>query len=195
MTTTIVEPDAGAFRLPPLATAESLDNFTGGQLPADDPRVPALLDGASAAVRRYCRWHIAPVLEETLTVDGPGGDVLLLPTGRLLSLVEVTDGGRQVPVSSLDVSAAGMIGRPAGHWSGRFGAVTARVRHGHDLAAVPDVAQIVRQVVANALSSPMGVTREQAGAISVSWSMTAPNVSGGLSLLARDLDVLNEYRI
>ncbi|MDI3330134.1 MAG: hypothetical protein QJR09_05275 [Micrococcus sp.] len=194
MTTQVIEPDPDAFRLPPLATPEALAEYTGGKIPASDPRAKTLLDGASAAVRRYCRWHVAPVLEETLTEDGPGGTVLHLPTGRLLSLVEVTDGGRPVELSTLDVSRAGMIERGAG-WSARFGGVTARVRHGWDLAAVPDVSQIVLQVVANALSSPMGVTREQAGSISVSWAMTAPNTSGGLSLLERDLAVLNEYRI
>ena len=195
MTTVIIEPEPDAFRLPPLVTPEALSNASDGQVDAADPRVLPLLNGASAAIRKYCRWHIAPVLEESLTVDGSGADVLNLPTARLLSLVEVTNDARPVPVAELDASPAGMISRRGGCWSSRFSGVTARVRHGYDLAAVPDVAQIVVQVVTNALSSPMGVTREQAGAISVTWSMTAPNVAGGLSLLERDLAVLNEYRI
>lgn len=195
MTTQIIEPQPDAFQLPPLATAEALSVATGGQVSASDPRVLPLLQGASTAVRKYCRWHIAPVLEESLTVDGPGADVLHLPTGRLLSLVEVTEEGRPVPVIGLDVSRAGMISRRSGVWSSRFSGVTARVRHGHDLAAVADVSQIVLQVVTNALASPMGVTREQAGALSVSWSMTGPNVAGGISLLERDLSVLAGYRI
>lgn len=195
MTTVIIEPEPDAFRLPPLVTAEALSAATGDEVEASDPRVLPLLDGASAAIRKYCRWHVAPVLEESLTVDGSGADVLELPTARLLSLVEVTDDARPVPVAELDASQAGMISRRGGCWSSRFSGVTARVRHGYDLAAVPDIAQIVVQVVSNALASPMGVTREQAGAMSVSWSMTAPNVAGGLSLLDRDLAVLNAYRI
>lgn len=195
MTTVIIEPDPDAFQLPPLATPEQLAEATGQQVPASDPRVLPLLNGASAAVRKYCRWHVAPVLEESLTVDGPGSSVVHLPTARLLSLVEVSNDGQPVPVAALDVSRAGMIERRGGCWSSRFSGVSARVRHGYDLAAVADISQIVVQVVSNALASPMGVTREQAGAMSVSWSMTAPNVAGGLSLLERDLAVLNEYRI
>lgn len=194
-TTQIIEPEPGAFRLPPIATAKQVEDFTGGQLSADDERVALLVDGASAAIRRHCGWHIAPVLEESLTVDGPGGSVLHLPTGRLRSLVEVTDAGAPIPVEGLDASAAGMIERRSGSWSSRFSGVTARVRHGHDVEAVADVSQIVLQVVANALSSPMGVTTETAGAMSVTWSMTGPNVAGGLSLLGRDLAVLDKYKI
>lgn len=195
MTTVVIEPDPSAFELPPLVTAQALSDATDGQVPADDPRVLPLLKGASAAIRKYCRWHIAPVLEESLTVDGSGAAVQHFPTARLLSIVEVTNDGVPLPVAGLDASAAGMIERRSGVWSCRFSGVTARVRHGYDLAAVPDVAQIVVQVVSNALASPMGVTREQAGAIAVSWSMTGPNVAGGISLLERDLAVLSQYRI
>ena len=74
-----------------------------------------------------------------------------------------------------------------------FQRVQVTMTHGFDSA--PDVAQVVRQIVANAISSSMGATREQAGQVSVSWSLTAPNVAGGISLLARDLAVLDSYRL
>lgn len=195
MTTEIIEPEAGAFRLPALVTAAEFSAWTGGKVPITDPRVEPLLAGASAGVRRYCGWHIAPVLEETLTGDGPGGRILLLPTGRLRSVVSVDNGGYPVEVSSVDASAMGMLELRSGWWSSRLGAVSVRVRHGFDLADVPDVQQIIKQVTANALSSPMGATREQAGMVSISWATTAPGVSGGLSLLQRDLEVLAPFKI
>ncbi|UVK62548.1 head-to-tail adaptor [Arthrobacter phage TaylorSipht] len=195
MTTTIVEPVAAAFRLPPLVTAEEFSTWTGGKIAADDPRVAPLLAGASAGVRRFCGWHIAPVLEETLVGDGPGGRLLLLETGRLLSVVSVDNGGEPVDAGAVDVSKSGMLELRAGRWSSRFGAVSVRVRHGWDLADVEDVKQIIKQVTANALASPMGATREQAGTISISWATTAPGVSGGLSLLERDLAVLATYKL
>ncbi|QRI45417.1 head-to-tail adaptor [Arthrobacter phage Leona] len=195
MTTEIIEPEAGAFRLPPLVTAAEFSAWTGGKVPATDPRVEPLLAGASAGIRRYCGWHIAPVLEETLAGDGPGGRILLLPTGRLLSVVSVDNGGSAVDVAKVDASKLGMLELRDGWWSSRFGAVSVRVRHGYDLADVADVAQIVKQVTANALSSPMGATREQAGMVSISWATTAPGVSGGLSLLQRDLQVLAPFKI
>jgi hypothetical protein len=154
--------------------------------------------GASAGVRRWCGWHIAPVLEETLTGDGPAGRLLLLPTGRLLAVLEASDAGTVLDVSGVDFSRSGMVELPrtsGAWWSGRLGAVSVRVRHGYDLADVPDVAQIVKQLTANALASPMGATREQAGTVSVAWATTAPGVSGGLSLLQRDMDILAAFKI
>jgi hypothetical protein len=196
VTTTIIEPDEDAFRLPPLVTPEEFSAWTGGKVQAADPRVGPLLAGASAGIRRWCGWHIAPVLEETLTGDGPGGRLVLLPTGRLLSVLSATNAGADVDVDGLDFSRHGMIElHEGGAWSSRFGTVSVRVRHGWDLVDVPDVAQIIKQVTANALSSPMGATREQAGTVSVAWATTAPGVAGGLSLLQRDLDVLAAFRI
>ena len=67
----------------PLLSADQFAAATGGQVAASDARLGPLLDAASAAVRRYCGWHIGPVAEETLVLDGPGGDLLVLPTLRL----------------------------------------------------------------------------------------------------------------
>lgn len=196
MTTVVIEPDGAAFRLPPLVTPEEFSAWTGGKVPPGDPRLVPLLAGASAGVRRWCGWHIAPVLEETLTGDGPAGRLLLLPTGRLLSVLSGSNAGAAVDVDALDFSRAGMVELSGGgSWSGRLGAVSLRVRHGYDVADVADVAQIIKQVTANALASPMGATREQAGTVSVAWATTAPGVSGGLSLLQRDLDVLAAFKI
>jgi hypothetical protein len=198
VTTEIVEPDGDAFRLPPLVTAAEFSAWTGGKIPEADPRLEPLLLGASAGVRRWCGWHIAPVLEETLTGDGPAGRLLLLPTGRLLAVLEASDAGTVLDVSGVDFSRSGMVELPrtsGAWWSGRLGAVSVRVRHGYDLADVPDVAQIVKQLTANALASPMGATREQAGTVSVAWATTAPGVSGGLSLLQRDMDILAAFKI
>jgi hypothetical protein len=195
VTTTIIEPEEGAFLLPPFVTAEEFSAWTGGKIAANDPRVEPLLRGASAGLRRWAGWHIAPVLEETLTGDGPGGRLLILPTGRLLSVVSVDNAGETVDSSTVDASKSGMLELQAGVWSARFGSVSVRVRHGWDLAGVPDISQIIKQAVAMALASPMGATREQAGTISISWATTAPGVSGGLSLLARDLELLAPFKI
>lgn len=195
MTTEIIEPAAEAFRLPPLVTAAEFAAWTNGKISAEDPRVLPLLNGASSGIRRYCGWHIAPVLEETLTGDGPGGRILLLPTGRLSAVLSADNAGIPVNLADVDVSAAGMVELRGGNWSARFGSVSARVRHGFDLADVADVAQIVKQVTANALASPMGATREQAGTVSIAWATTAPGVSGGLSILERDFAILNALKI
>ena len=195
MTTTIIEPAADVFRWPAFVTPAEFSAWTKGQVAETDPRLQPLLDGASAGIRRYVGWHIAPVVEETLAGDGPGGGLLMLPTGRLRALVSADNGGYPVDLAAVDWSKHGMLELRSGWWSSRLGAVSVRVQHGYDLADVEDVKQIVKQVTANALASPMGATREQAGTVSISWATTAPGVSGGLSLLQRDLEVLAPFKI
>lgn len=196
MTTTIIDPVEEAFRLPPLVTAEDFAAWTEGKIAKTDPRLDALLRGASAGVRRWCNWHIAPVLEETFVLDGPGARTALLPTANLVDVLEVIDAGRTLDPARLDRSRHGMIELAHGaRFTDRLGQLVVRVRHGHDLADVDDVAQIIKQTVANALASPMGATREQAGTVSISWATTAPGVSGGLSLLERDYALLAPFRI
>lgn len=195
MTTTIIEPAVDAFRWPSFVTPAEFSAWTKGKVPETDPRLEPLLKGASAGIRRFAGWHIAPVVEETLVGDGPGGTIALLPTGRLLAVLSVDNGGYPVDVVDVDFSKAGMLGLWSGRWTARYGGVSVRVRHGYDLADVEDVKQIVKQVTANALASPMGATREQAGTVSISWATTAPGVAGGMSILERDLAVLAAYKI
>lgn len=181
--------------IPPLLSPEQFAQGTGGKILAGDPRVPLLIDGATAAIRRYCGWHIAPVIIEDLKFDGPGGSVLVLPTLRVQEVEKVVERGVLLEEDAhYEWSANGEIRRLARQsWTYRWRAIDVTLRHGFDSAA--DLTQIVQQVVANALASPMGATREQAGQVSVSWATTAPGVSGGLSLLERDLAILNTYRL
>lgn len=184
----------------PLVTPLQLSDYTQGKVAAGDPRVAGLIDGATAAVRRYCGWHIAPAFTETVLLDGSGGSVLTLPTLHLTALSAVTENGTALteyaPVDGsgdFEWSVLGSVRRVRGLWTERYRAVSVTMTHGFD--AAPDVAQIILQVTAAALSSPMGATREQAGQLAVSWATTAPGVSGGLSLLGRDLATLSLYRI
>lgn len=179
---------------PAFVTLEVVEALTNGEVLADDERTQLLVAGAVAGIRRYCRWHIAPIIADTLEVAVPFGGVrldALLPTHQLRKVLEVRVDGR-------------VIEQPAwtrdGHvWAGYLGAgshvIHADVHHGYRADEVADLVAIVAQVVAIAQSSPTGATREQAGALSVSWATTAPGVSGGLTLLDRDMALLDAYRI
>lgn len=177
----------------PLATPEELQTYSKGQIRADDPRAALLLGGASAAVRRYCRWHVTPVILDSVRLDGRGGPDLALKTLRLVDVVRIAEEGRPLDAAALEWSELGNIRHPRGCWTNRYRAIDVEFLHGFEDA--DDVKAVVLQVVANALSSPMGVTREQAGQMSISWATTAPGVSGGISLLERDLALLTTYRL
>ena len=182
-------------------TPAELSVWTGGKILSTDPRLPGLLAGAAAGIRRYCGWHIYPAVEESLTLDGPGGDILPLPTMFLSAVDSVTEDGTVLDVwdqgdetGDFEWSANGEVRRLGAWWTERFRGVVVEVTHGY-ASAPADIAQVVMQVCASALSSPMGATREQAIGFAATWAMTAPGVAGGMSLLGRDLAVLDLYRM
>lgn len=189
--TAVTQATMADISYPDLLTAAEFSVGTGGKIAPTDSRVPKLLAGAHAAVRRYCRWHIAPVVDETMVLDYDGSGLIVFPTLRLVDVLSLTVHGEVLDVSELEFSHNGDV-RVRSHRAG-FRAVTATIRHGFESA--PDVAQVVQQVVANAITSPLGATREQAGQVAITWAQTAPNVSGGISLLERDIATLDQYRL
>lgn len=171
-----------------LASTTDLDNYLSGDQ-------EAILDQASAAVRSYCGWHIAPVeTDQTITVDGHGGSRLRLPTGKLIDVAEVRNDDALIPADQLWWSTFGWIERDPGCWTTKPNGVTATITHGYD--TVPDdIVEVVVSVAARAAASPTGATREQAGSVSFTWSTVAPGVAGGIGFLAHELAILDTYRL
>jgi len=174
------------------ATPAELSAYTKGAISPSDERSQLVLDGATEAIRRYCGWNIAPAEDVTATLDG-GGSVLYLPSLRVNSVASVQVDGS--PVTDFEWShRTGNLRRRGGHFPESWGGVVVVFNSGYE--AVPaDLKQVVLQVASIALSSPTGATREQAGQVAMSWATTAPGVAGGLSLLERDLAVVNSYRL
>lgn len=178
----------------PIVTAQQLATYSKGSISASDPRVVGSLAGATKAIRNYCGWHVTPVLEMTLILDGPGGRLLSLPTKNLISIRSLQEDDRDL-VDTLDYrwSADGSVKRKHALWSDEFRILAATFEHGH--AAAEDLERVILAVVARELSSPTGATREQAGAVSISWALSAPGVSGGIAILQTERDVLDSYRV
>jgi hypothetical protein len=191
-TAVTVPEDSSTPTYPALLSAEEFAEGTNGSYSSADPRVQPLLDGATTAIRRYCRWHVAPVVDETIVMDYDGSATIILPTLRLISVAGLKINGEELFDFEVSHNGEILLARP---YLPRLSGVEISLRHGFDSAAVADVKQIIQQVVANAISSPLGATQEQAGQVSIHWSTTAPGVSGGISLLQRDLDTLNLYRL
>lgn len=188
----IVPEPAGLVTLPPIATAETIAQWV--DVDAGDPRLDLLLRGASAAIRGHARWHIAPVVRETVTVTdhyGGGRLDLLVPSGRVRDVTAVRVDGRAVTGYAWDETGA--------VWAGRLAAGPHRIEvdleHGFHLSEVPGLASVVVQVSALALSSPKGATREQAGQVAITWAQTSLGVSGGLALLDRDMAIVDAFRL
>lgn len=103
------------------------------------------LKAAHGVVRRFCGWHVAPVIDETLTLDGSGGRDILLPSLRVLQLASVMNDGVDVTAQA-DTSHAGILRLTSGSWTNRLGRVTVTLTHGYELDEVPEVAAIIAGV-------------------------------------------------
>lgn len=181
--------------LPPFATPQDLTNYTNGQVQEEDERCQAVLDAVSASIRREAGWHIWPVVQDhELVLDGPGGRKLALPTMNLLDLQSISELGRDLDVEEeIDWSAIGLVMKVNGVWTNRYRKIRAKITHGYPEAA--DLAWLACSLAARGLSSPMGATREQAGAISITWATPQSGVGGGLVPLTSEQAVMDRYKL
>ena len=181
--------------LPPLATPAQVEAYTKGKLKAEDLRVQDALAAVSRSIRRRAGWHIFPVVTaHTLVLDGPGGTVLSLPTLKLVTLTALTEAGTVIdPVAGVDVSReTGLVKKTDGSsWTTRYGHIVVTMDHGEE--EVPDLAMLCLKLAARGLASPMGATREQAGALSVNWSMTTQGVAGGITPTLDERSLMDSY--
>ncbi|WP_280265348.1 hypothetical protein [Nocardia wallacei] len=112
-------------------------------------------------VRDYCGWHIAPAVDETLTVDGSGGTVQQLPTLQLNSVTSVTECGITLTTDDYEWSADGSLRHRRGlWWTNRYRGVVAVMNHGY--ATVPEnIVSVILDAASSAISTPVGETAEQ----------------------------------
>lgn len=147
---------------------------------------------AEAIVRRYCGWHVAPVIIEDLILDGSGTNTLFLRTMHLRDIISAEVSGTTLDVSTLEWSQAGYVRLPGG-WPDRLRSVKVTIEHGFDEAS--DVAQIIRDIAGRADASQAYVVREQAGQVSIAASQVASGVSGGVVLMDHERRMLDLYRL
>lgn len=145
--------------------------------PTADPAVDAF-------VRGYCRWHVAPSVDETVVVVGVGSGAVLLPTLMLTDVAAVRVDGVAVSLDSVRWTPHGVLYRDAGFAVGSV--VAADITHG--FAECPaDVREVGERLAAQG-RVPAGAT-VRVGQVSVSG---APVSAAGLDGYASA--VLGRYR-
>lgn len=176
--------------MPDLITPEQFRNATGGRFDGDARVVPAIT-AASAAIRNWCGWHVAPALACSVTVDGEPGDVWL-PTNALVSVESATVDGAEV-----EVTAHTRRGRVRlAHKTCGLGNVTIGYVAGFDAEALPDLVSIVAQRVVDAISlTTYGVASESAGGVSVTYSASAIARAASAELPDDVKAALSTYRL
>ncbi|ALY10736.1 head-to-tail adaptor [Arthrobacter phage Suppi] len=181
--------------VPDFATPAELEEYTKGAILSNDPRALGAIAAVTQSIRREAGWHIGPaVVGHSVTLDGPGGPTLSLPTQKLTELVSVTELGVSLDVDELDWSELGLVQRVnCGSWTRRYRKIVVVMDHGYDELA--QIKFLTLSLVARGLASPMGATREQAGAMSINWATVQQGVSGGLVPLDYEREIINSYKL
>lgn len=109
----------------------TVEAFTHGRLHRDSPDTQRQMEAALAAARRYCGWHVTPTIEETVILDGPGGQTLILPTLAVQVISEIVESGEQVDIADVTWSRRGMVAkRSGGVWTQEFSGIEVTFTHG-----------------------------------------------------------------
>lgn len=139
----------------PELSAADLERYTQGRLHRDDDETKRILAEGLSTARGYCGWPVTPVQSSTLTLDGPGGRVLRLPTLRLVEVTSITEDGITIAPADLHISPKGMLRKKSGaRWSCQFGAIEVTFEHGH--AAAEDFDGAVLSYCDRASLAPVG---------------------------------------
>lgn len=148
---------------------------------------------ALAAVRRYCGWIVTPPATVTITVDGPGGRVLSLPTLQLTTVSAVVEDGVALNVSDLRWSVdRGQVYKKSGaSWTSNAAGISVTMTHG--FSSAPDfdvaVAQTKAGLQAVAARTDAALTGLKVDDVEYQWSVTLLQSSN------INTDLLAPYRI
>ncbi len=174
-----------------IVSRDDVSALTGGRVNPDSPVVEAAIDSALAYIRAFAGWHITPVREEMLTLDGNGATVLQLPSLNVTGVESVSLNGEVLPEDAYSWSAQGMLRRCAGVWPRDFRNVTVTFRHGYE--SCPVVASVVASVAARAASTPTGLTSLTVGGRSEGYRALGDGAM--IAPLASELSALSAYKL
>lgn len=176
--------------LPDLITVSDFNAATNNRY-AGDARIEPAIAAASAAIRAYCGWHVAPVLDCSITLDGEAGDIWL-PTNALASVTSAKVGGEDVTVTGSNRRGRVRLA----HKTCGLGNVEVGYTAGYDVAACPDLmGVVVQRVMASVAMTTYGVSQETAGGVSISYSGSALSDLGSAFLPDSVKAALSTYRL
>jgi len=176
--------------LPDLITVSDFNAATNNRY-AGDARIEPAIASASAAIRAWCGWHVAPVLDCSITLDGEAGDIWL-PTNALASVTSAKVGGEDVTVTGSNRRGRVRLA----HKACGLGNVAIGYVAGYDVAACPDLmGVVVQRVMASVAMTTYGVSQETAGGVSISYSGSALSDLGSAFLPDSVKAALSTYRL
>lgn len=148
------------------ATPQQMEQRSQGAIAATHPFLATELAAATRAIRDYCGWHIAGVENATYRRVRRYHDQVWLPAMQIREIVEAEINGGSVSPDSIDFD-------PDTGWTSMCGRrVEVKFSAGFD--PVPEsIVRLTLELAAGALGSPLGISREQAGGVSVTFTRTS----------------------
>lgn len=164
-----------------------------------DPDIQPMLDAASSLIRRYCGWHVSPIVTEDVIVDGRGGYVQTLPTLHLVELLTLDETSCTGTLTSyvgdeIEWSTSGFL-RKCSLWTDRLRGIKASISHGFDPDDCGYLATLCASIVARASASPYGEKAQTVGSVSVQYSTATDGSSGGVALSESQMAQLDSLRL
>lgn len=178
--------------LQPLLTVADFNALTGSAW-AGDARVELAIKAASAALRNFCGWHVAPSASCRAVIDTEGARSLFLPTRILTGVTSVTVHGAEV--TDYEWSA---IGQVLLHSRPTPGLRAVTVDYTAGLASTDDLDALAASMAARTLAlSPKsyGVVSESAGGVSITRAQGAAYSLVAVTLTDGERDALMPYKV
>lgn len=177
--------------LPTIIDVVTFNQMTGNRY-ASDERLESAISAATASIRAYCGWHVAPIVSCEYVTDGERGDIWL-PCVGLRSVESVEFDGVEQTVSGFN--RLGRVRTESPQPCG-LGNVSVSYTAGFDLAAAPDLADVIAQrVVAAVALGSYGIASESAGGVSISYSGAALSDAGGVFIPDSVKAALTPYKL
>lgn len=179
-------------KTPAILTPADFATLTGNRFSSSAERVQLAIDGVTAAARNWCGWHIAPSLVCDWIGDG-AWDQVALPCMAVSGITSVSLAGQMLDVSAYEWRSSGLVRFPRLVLPDVWRSVEVVFIAGYGQSS--DIANVICQIVANDLVAAPGIASEQAGQVRATYNQTASGVSGGVTLLERDKELLAPYRL
>lgn len=109
-----------------------------------------MLKAALAVARNYTGWPVSPVITgAVITLDGPGGRDLFLPTRKITAVESVVEDGVTLDPADYVLSAntPGMLHRKNGRWTTAYAGITVTIDHGYTEVEAADWRRAVMLMV------------------------------------------------
>jgi hypothetical protein len=122
---------------------------------------------AEDQVRDYCGWHIAPSRTETLTLDGTGTAILLLPTVYVTAITSIVENGVTIlgtPNYGYTWSEGGLVERIGAYWTWKRRAISITLTHGYPVCPA-SVRREVARLAAASYATPAPLSQESQTAL------------------------------